>query len=276
MPSRQPISKLLGSILLALIFLLGLSACRQESIEVIRINPQTFSAVDETLIGDALFADVTSWRNENIAVLAADEGAFTDAAYAYLRPLLQELVNLDHVTRRDSLHWSIHLVLDTAVHAYTLPGGHLVVHTGLLHALDHEAACVGILAREVAIAESGAAMAAFDRVIEDNVELGNLILGNETQALGELIRLAPTVSYTSDELAAADSLAARIICTSNYLHEALPEAVAGFEALAAYREARPARASWRQTFNSRVSECVGTDSLYVQRYKSILRLAVPR
>ena len=188
------------------------------------------------------------------------------------RPLVQQ----EQVTRRDSFAWSIHLVLDTAVHAYTLPGGHLVINTGLLHALPHEAACVGFLAREVALAQTGAAMAAFDRAIEDNSQLGDLMLGNPMPDLRELIKLAPTVNYTRAELSRADSLAATLVCMSDYHQEAFIEAVGHFSAQSHYLHARPAQPSWRQLFNERVQPCEGADSLYIEPYQVMLRQAVPR
>ena len=249
------------------------AGCRQDSTEFVRLNPQTFDAAQEALIGDRLMEG--PWRNQNIALLEPDAGDFTDAAYDYLRPLLRELVDQDHVTRRDSFAWSIYLVLDGDTHAYTLPGGKLVVHTGLLHALPHEAACIGIFAREVALAETGAAMAAYDRLVEDNVALGDLILGQPTDAIEELIRLAPQVAYSAAELARADSLAARLVCGSNYDQVALVTAVDGFEASCAYAQARPTYPRWRETFRSRVDACAGADSLFAGRYRAMLRRAVP-
>ena len=166
---------------LALICGLALSACDAEPIERQRIHPESFTAADEAKIASRLFA--ASWRNENIALIEPDSDSFTDAAYDYLRPLVNEIVAREQLSRRDSFAWDIHLVLDTAVHAYALPGGQLVVHTGLLHALDDEAACVGILAREIAIVELGVAMAAYDRAVDDNTDLGDLLLVGLCDAL---------------------------------------------------------------------------------------------
>jgi len=139
-------------------FLLLLSSCRPDDTETIRINPQTFDASDEAAIGRRLSNE--SWRNENVTRITPDNGEFTDGVFYYLRPLLEGILDQPYVTRRDSFDWDIHIVLDQQPHAYTLPGGQIILHTGLLHQLENEAECVGILAREVALAEIGAPMAA--------------------------------------------------------------------------------------------------------------------
>lgn len=250
------------------------AACREEVGEVVRLNPTVFSAADEAAIGTALFD--ADWRAADVPVLVPGSPGYHEKAGAYLTPLLDQLVMQSAVTRRDSFAWAIHLVLGADEHAYTLPGGQIVMHTGLLHAIDNEAEYVGLLAREVALAEQGAAMAAYDRAVEDNVLLGDLLLGNGQTDTDLLIRLAGTIQYTPEELAAADSLAAELICPSNYLHEGLPVAVAHLPEATAYRSARPSAIGWDATFGARVANCIGTDSTYTNRYRELLRRAVPR
>lgn len=259
---------------LALAIVCLAASCREEVGETVRLKPTAFSAADEAAIGTALFD--ADWRGANVALLAPGAPGYDEKADAYLTPLLEQLVDQAGVTRRDSFTWAIHLVLDAGEHAYALPGGQIVMHTGLLHAVDNEAEYVGLLAREVALAEQGAAMAAYDRVVEDNVLLGDLLLGNEETDTETLIRLASTVRYTPEELAAADSLAAELVCPSNYLHEALPLAVSGLPEGTTYAVAHPVPVGWGTTFTARVAGCVGTDSLYAVRYQEMLRRAVPR
>ena len=247
-------------------------ACRRDDGEVVRQRPERFNAITEAKIGESLAA--ADWRRANVAVLLPGTPGYDVKAYDYLRPLVRELTQQAGVTRRDSFAWDVRLVLDNSEHAYTLPGGQIVLHTGLLHRFANEAECVGVLAREIALAEQGAAMAAYDRAVEDNVLLGDLLLGNDT-AYDLLVGLAATVDYTPEELRAADSLAAELVCPSNYLHEGLPQAVGRLSAGTAYRRARPTDAGWATGFAARVEPCVGTDSTYAQRYREMLRRSVP-
>ena len=262
-----------GLSVLALALLLALAGgCRHDDGGLIRINPKSFDAADEAAIGRRLLSE--SWRNEGLNIIEADNGAFTDQAYVYLRGLTRALVEQGGVTRRDSFEWDVTLVLDEAAHAYVLPGGKLVLHTGLLHALDNEAECVGILAREIALAEQGAAMSALDRQVDDNVTLGDIILGNVVP-LDHIVEALPQLTYTTAEVARADSLAARLVCPSDYEERALPQAVQRLGADTPYRMARVPTDTWASTFESRVSECVGADSLYRVRYQGVLERSVP-
>ena len=249
------------------------SACRKESVEIIRIKPTSFTAEDEAAIGRRLASE--SWRNENVAVIEPDRGEFTDGVYHFLRPLVRGLVAQPAVTRRDSFEWEVHVVLDREPHAYTLPGGQIVLHTGLLNGITSEAECVGILAREIALAESGAAMAALDRQVDDNVTLGDMILGNLVP-LDHIIEALPQLAYTAEEMRVADSLAAELVCPSDYEERGLPMAVGKFEGEVMYNIARPAEPAWTSRFEARVAECPGADSLYARRYRRMLSAHVPR
>lgn len=253
--------------------MLTFTACRPDDTETIRINPQTFNAADEAAIGRRLSNE--SWRNENVTRITPDNGQFTDGAYFYLRPLLQGLIDQPYVTRRDSFDWQIHLILDNSPHAYTLPGGQIVIHTGLMHQLKNEAECVGILAREVALAETGAPMDALDRIVEDNVTLGDMILGNIVP-LDHIIEELPRIKYTEAQMGKADSIAAKLICASDYEERGLTFSVKRLPEDAPYILARPANRHWITTFNSRISECPGSDSLYSHRFMDVLKNTVPK
>ena len=255
-----------------LLILLSVVACRRDDGGVIRINPKSFSAEDEAAIGRRLLSE--RWRSEDLNIIRPNSDAFTDAAFVYLEGLTRALIEQPSVTRRDSFDWEISLVLDEEAHAYTLPGGKIVLHTGLLHSIENEAECVGILAREVALAEQGAAMAALDREVEDNVTLGDMILGNLVP-LDHIIETLPRLTYTAEELIRADSLAARLVCPTDYQELALLDAAGRLSLAAPYRLARPAEEGWERIFTQRVSACVGADSLYTGRYQEVLDAYVP-
>jgi len=264
-------SRVFPAIALVIAILLA-TACRSGPGDIVRKDPKFFTAADEAKIGQRLVDE--SWRDGSRSIIQDGTGTFTDEAYAYLKPLLYQLVDQQHVTRRDSFSWDLHMVVDRTSHAYTLPGGQLMLHTGLLHSLHSEAEFVGILAREVALAETGAAMAALDRNVEDNVLLGDLILGNDA-ILDDVIDELPGLNFTEAELYAADSLAARLVCPSDYEEQGLTLAVERFDTDAPYLRTRPAERFWASTFESRVSSCPGADSLYAHRYIDQLGRYVP-
>ena len=246
-------------------------ACQREEGEIVREKPTTFAAAEEVKIG-ATLTDA-DWSEAGVPLLVPGAEGYDPEAYDYLRPLVRGLTQQAGVTRRDSFAWDVLLVRDDETHAYTLPGGQIVLHTGLLHALANEAECVGILAREIALAEQGAAIAAYDRVVEDNVLLGDLLLGNATE-LPRLVALTSTVRYTPRELRAADSLAARLVCPSDYLHEGLLDAVRRIPGRSPYHKARPSQRGSAVRFAARVRDCAGSDSTYAKRYRGLVQRAV--
>ena len=260
-------------ILIFFVFGLVLSSCRKEDGGVIRLKPTHFSAADESIIASRLLEE--NWQSANIFMLEPDAGSFTDGAYRYLTPLLDQLVDQPDVSRRDSLAWDLRLVLDERPHAYSLPGGKIIMHTGLLNALQNEAEYIGILAREVALSEIGASMACFQRQVDDNVLLGDILLGNEVE-LTEIIQEIPNLRYSLSEVEAADSLAALLVCQSDYEERGLTIAVHNLPEASQYTQARPTQRRWDINFDERVEDCPGADSLYTRRYREMLSRYMPR
>src|SRR5690606_32553165 len=54
------------------------------------------------------------------------------------------------VTERDDQSWTFHLVADTSITAFNLPGGHVFVHTGSITAAESPDEVAGVLAHEIA------------------------------------------------------------------------------------------------------------------------------
>ena len=245
-----------------------------------RYDPSTFTAADEEAIAKALERE--RYRDESVVVIAPEADRFTDGAYDYLRPVLRELVDQPAVTRRDSFAWDLWLVLDDDPHAYTLPGGRIVLHTGLLHALADEAELAGVLAREIALAEIGAAMAALDREVDDNVTLGDMIVGTPVP-LDALVARLPHLAYDPADVARADSLAALLLCPGDREELAVGTALGRVGDLgpgSRYEAARPlpdgtSRGAWAAAWGARVSACGGPDSLYAARYRAAVGAYVP-
>lgn len=248
---------------LAFFAIMLLFSCRKEGKQLVRIKPTSFNASDEDKIGRRVMTE--TWRNEELTFLVADNGAFTDEIFHYLRPLMRGLVEQGGVTRRDSFKWEIHIVLDDKKHAISLPGGQIILYSGLLKSISSEAECVGVLAREIALIEQGSAMKALDRVVENNVTLGDMIIGNIVP-LDHIIEKIPDIAYTENELISADSLAALLVCPSNYDEEGLVQAMKYLKPDDPYLVHRPNKQNWEFLFRTKVNGCIGQDSLYSNRY----------
>ena len=260
----------------ALVLAATLTACLAEEDPEARYDPTTFTAADEEAIAKAIERE--QYRDETLSLVAPEAGTFTDGAYDYMRPLLRSLTEQPVVSRRDSFGWDVRIVLDDAHHAYTLPGGRIVLFSGLLYELRDEAEFVGLLAREVALAEQGAAMAALDRQVHDNTTLGDMIVGAPVP-LDDVIAGLPELTYTAEEVRRADSLVAELICSTAYDPLAWGQAIKRLRDDTRYHRARPLDGGgpppWAPAWGQRVAECAG-DSLYATRYRAELEAHVPQ
>lgn len=92
--------------------------------------------VEESL-GELLFTAV-----------AAESPMVEDAALD--RELEAFLAPLAAAARRDGVHLDFHLADDPSLNAFALPGGHIVIHSGLLAAAERPEEVLGVVAHEIA------------------------------------------------------------------------------------------------------------------------------
>jgi len=103
------------------------------------INRGDFNVVslqEEWQLGAQLEADV------NRQVRLTNDAALN----AYVNELGQRLVRQ---TELANMPWKFHVVVDPAINAFNIPGGHVYVNTGLLAKADNAAELVGVLAHEI-------------------------------------------------------------------------------------------------------------------------------
>ena len=89
---------------------------------------------------------------------------------------------------------NIHVVENSEINAFAMPGRHLVVHTGLIDFVDHQEEITGVIAHEIAHIESGHVVKKLGKEIGLSVIL-NLTLGDIG---GEVVRNAlSTITSTA-------------------------------------------------------------------------------
>ncbi len=104
---------------------------------------------------------LAQWAVSRISL--EQEQQLGELAFAQVRPSLklleqgEALAAVDKIGQRltaESLRrYRFHLAVDPAINAYALPGGHVVVNTGLLLAVDTAGEMAGILAHEISHVE---------------------------------------------------------------------------------------------------------------------------
>lgn len=198
---------------LAVLSLLLLSACDDDDRQVVSIFLEDASPEQQGIIGDAL----QTATNQEFPVLDRTDSRYEEV-YAYLDAHIRALSIHPATQRRDLYNWDVTVIQDDDRRsAFTLPGGHIYVYTGMLRFLQTEAELVGLLAHELYYADSDVAVNELLATKQiGGVRLGDLILGNEPDNLPEIVRLIPELAFSEGDVLNADRRAIATICPMNY------------------------------------------------------------
>jgi hypothetical protein len=188
-----------------------LSSCRKDGL-VVGFKAEEFNIEEQIIIGNTLKQAIES-PSSKIKVL--NKTAYPEA-YQYITTLLNTLLFTPTVENRTKFDWNISIIQnDTLTTAFTLPGGHIYIGTGLLKFLGSEHELLGVLAHELYYTDTDLMVqrikAAFGGVI-----MGDIILGNEVSNLGSMSEEIPYMDFTDEEVLRADNYALDIMCLFQY------------------------------------------------------------
>lgn len=198
---------------ISLAFILGIfaSSCEEKD-RIDELDLDNFEVEDMLIIGQTMKNQIESMP-EVFNIL--DEKEYEDA-YAYLGTLLHTLKLTAVVSHRDSYPWTVTIVQDDDVRtAFTLPGGHIYVYTGLLKFLQAEHELIAILGNEIAYADQGMISKAL-RNAYGGVLLGDIKLGKKVEVLPEIMTELPSLQFTKEMVFDADQYSIRLVCPFQY------------------------------------------------------------
>ncbi|HEX7070445.1 MAG TPA: M48 family metallopeptidase, partial [Rhodothermales bacterium] len=158
--------------------------------------------------------------------------------------LVQEYVTrmgsrIVEVTERNDVPWTFHLVADTSINAFNIPGGHVFVNTGLIAAAETPDELAGVLSHEIA---HGVARHATEQMTEAyglNL-LARLILGGDVglleQIAAQLVGTGTMAKFSRDDERESDRLGLSFMSDAGYDPNAMATM---FERMLAIRVRRP-------------------------------------
>ena len=197
-----------------LAFLLSLFlffSCKKTE-QIIQTDLEVFTVRDHLVIGQTM-ADQIANMPEKFNVL--DSTKYKDA-YKYLHTLINTLKLTAVVKHRDDFNWKVTILYDDHIEsAFTLPGGHIYVYTGLLHFLEAEHELMAILANEIAYADKELSALAL-REEHGGVFLGNITLGKKVRELAEVVEAFPYIEFSEEKVHDADEYAIKLLCPFQY------------------------------------------------------------
>lgn len=186
-------------------------SCKKTA-QIIEIDLDVFTVKDHLVIGQTM-ADQIAHMPEEFNIL--DTTKYEDA-YEYLHTLINTLKLTAVVKHRDDFNWQVTILHDDDIEsAFTLPGGHIYVYTGLLHFLKAEHELMAILANEIAYADKELSALALKEE-HGGVFLGNITLGKEVKELAEVVEDFPLIEFSTQQVYDADEYAIALMCPFQY------------------------------------------------------------
>ncbi len=262
------------SFILLLFLIIGfLHSCRPDPQQdiVVGQSKDEFDEADQIMIGNAISSMISEPSN-GFNVLAEED---YQEVYVHLNTLIDQISNTATVQRRGHFDWKISILEnDDELNAFITPGGHLYICSGLLKFLEGEHELIGMIAHEIAYADSDNLInhlktefgsKNLSKVISDDPESDVIVL-DIAHTLGEMV-------FDAKEIKEADQFCTDIICEFEWDGEGLLSLIKrGGDPLKVIKwlQARPVtntRIDELTNFiHNRVEVCGAADSTYYQRY----------
>jgi predicted Zn-dependent protease len=179
------------------------------SLFVSSARAQGFDFSDFNLIS---VEDEIKMGKELAAEVEREHPAYPDSrVQKYVRDIAVRLAK--SAPNASSIPMTIMVVKDDEVNAFTIPGGHLYVNSGLIKQADNEAELAGVIAHEMGHAVRRDGTKQLTRMYGMNLVL-SLILGQDApqwqQIVGDLFSTAGILAYGRGAEYEADKMAVRI------------------------------------------------------------------
>lgn len=159
-------------------------------------------------------------------------------------PFLQEYVSemgqeLAAQTELADREWTFHVIVDSSVNAFNIPGGHVFVNTGLIRAAERPSELAGVMAHEVAHGVARHGTERMTKAYGINL-IAQLVLGQDVglleQIAAQLIGAGTMAKFSRDDEREADDLGLDFLADAGYDPMGMPRM---FETLLEIRQRRP-------------------------------------
>ncbi len=251
-----------------------MNSCRPDPQDdiVVGQSKDEFDEGDQIMIGNAISTMINEPSNGFNVLVEKDY----QEVYIHLNTLINQISNTATVQRRTEFDWKVSILEnDEDLNAFMVPGGHLFICSGLLKFLRGEHELIGMMAHEIAYADSDNLInrlktefgsKKLSKVISEDPE-SDLIVLDIAYAMGEMI-------FDEKVITAADQFCTDVICEFEWDGEGLLSLIkrGGGDPLKTIKwlQARPVtdtRVDDLTNFiHNRVEVCGASDSTYSQRY----------
>jgi len=249
------------------------SSCQKEAATIAAKNQEEFSSQDQRMIGERMIDQVRE-DDHNFPIFASDNTAFDEELNVYLTKLLQTVAISVPVVNRNNFDWGVTVIDAPDIHLFTAPGGHFFVYTGLLKALDSEAELIAIMAHELAYADQGKTILSLKNEF-GGVVMGDILLGNQVASIDNMALWLRDLSFSEEEVLAADQYALNVVCPYLYDNEGLRSAIMRLDDVAErtvdWLIRRPGTVKRLELLeDAEAQDCGSNESDFAYRYQAIV------
>jgi len=206
------------------LLVMPLFACASSGVNKGQLN--LISVEEEWQLGDQLAVDLSR------RLRLVDDPAAQDYVESVGRRVVAQ-------TEMANLPWHFHIVADREVNAFTIPGGHVYVNTGLIEKSPNVAAFTGALAHEISHVVARHATEQLSKAYGIEA-IGGAVLGRNPavyeQILASIVAQGAMARFSRAAEGEADRLGAAYMYKAGYDPQGM---VQMFETLLAERQSRP-------------------------------------
>ncbi|MFT5261450.1 MAG: putative Zn-dependent protease [Polaribacter sp.] len=248
-----------------------LSSCGRDDDRVIIEDKREFNAEELQVMSTFLEESISD--NSTFVVINPQSTSEIAAFYEYLDRIYQSLVNTERVTNRNKFIWVIHVLQDEeSKNTFITPGGAMYITTAMLKTIQTEHELISILAHEICYADNGLLLEKIKSEYDGTV-LFQIINGQNPTELLEMAASLKNISFTEEEVIAADNYAVDIIC--DFLYD--PHGMRDFTKRAISNELqldwmdnRPGTVDRSKLIEQAASGC-GPGGIFEDRYQGFLK-----
>ena len=202
---------MLRPILLGIFIIFGLWSCEPNK-DV--ISPADFPKIEQEVLGDQLWYALTS-ESSPLEILSP---ASHPELYSHVRSLYKQSYFIIRAkqgwsTNRD---WQIGIFKDDNESAFALPGGNMMISTGMLKSFRKEYELFYLMSFENALMDSGYLFSSILTYIEDSIDIEELIKENdEMEAIQIGLEIQDLLEFNSLVVQEIDLATMQWICESS-------------------------------------------------------------
>lgn len=243
------------------------SACTEGGTSIIQ-DKQVYTIDDQEVIGDHFSQTI---KSDPAAYDLLNANAYPEVS-EYLNTIFRSAVISEHVTTRADFTWELLPLIDDEVYAYSMPGGKVVISTGMLKTLQFESELMAILSHEIYYTDINLHTVALKDEYS-GIRMGSISLGNDDDS-SDLIQFLKDQSFSESEVMNADVRAISVLCPFNYDINSLQYLVnrsVQLSDMSVWMDQRPRSDDWELMISAEVERC-GSDSdeRFYSRYQDMI------